>query len=537
MQHSGFTTIDAVIALVYVLSIIGIGVYLYNKQKSTKDFLLAGRSMGWFSIGLTLMATLTSAVGYMAYPAGAFKYGLIMLWMAMAIPISYPLVVYVFMPFYHRLRVYTAYEYLERRFNTNVRALASAIFILWRLTWMAAVVYVPSMVLNVVTNGKIPLIPSILILGIITTITTALGGMKATMWSNVIHSFVMFAGMILAVILIFTSVPGGFSEVWSTLLAAGKTSMTAKIPGFENAGFFGQIKLYLVTDITVVSLIITYSVQKMGNYCVDQAMVQSYLTAKSLSESRKGFFTNAVAYLLYILLVTFIGAGLFAVASHLNFPKGLGIDKIFPYFIANVMPVGVTGLMIAAIYGASMSSLNSGINSSIAAILNDFYGRYILKVYNLEEGEVSVEENARRLKIARYSTLVLGAIITVGACFVGQMGNIFIYSQKLINMFTGPLFGVFVLAMFSKRANPTGALVAGFIGFVIGSVLVFAKRWGIDSLAVGVLWPAALSFFATLVLGYGLSLIIGKNSEGALEYTWRKVMKNYSLQDESADEA
>ncbi len=161
MQNSGFTTIDAIIALVYVLSIIGIGVYLYNKQKSTKDFLLAGRSMGWFSIGLTLMATLTSAVGYMAYPAGAFKYGLIMLWMAMAIPISYPLVVFVFMPFYHRLRVYTAYEYLERRFNTNVRALASAIFILWRLTWMAAVVYVPSMVLNVVTNGKIPLIPSI----------------------------------------------------------------------------------------------------------------------------------------------------------------------------------------------------------------------------------------------------------------------------------------------------------------------------------------------------------------------------------------
>ncbi len=313
--------------------------------------------------------------------------------------------------------------------------------------------------------------------------------------------------------------------------------MTASMPGLASAGFFGKIKLYLVTDITVVSLIITYSVQKMGNYCVDQAMVQSYLTGRSLSQSRKGFLTNAVAYLLYIFLVTFIGAGLFAVASHLNFPTNLGIDKIFPYFIANVMPVGVTGLMIAAIYGASMSSLNSGINSSIAAILNDFYGRYKLKVYNLEAGEVSEEEKTRRLKIARYSTLVLGAIITVGACFVGQMGNIFVYSQKLINMFTGPLFGVFVLAMFSKRATAPGALVAGFVGFVIGSILVFAKKWGFDSMAVGVLWPAAISFFITLILGYGLSLVVGKNSEGALEYTWRKVMKNYKLQEEETEAA
>jgi Na+/proline symporter len=104
-------------------------------------------------------------------------------------------------------------------------------------------------------------------------------------------------------------------------------------------------------------------------------------------------------------------------------------------------------------------------------------------------------------------------------------------------MFTGPLFGVFVLAMFSKRATAPGALVAGFVGFVIGSILVFAKKWGFDSMAVGVLWPAAISFFITLILGYGLSLVVGKNSEGALEYTWRKVMKNYKLQEEETEAA
>jgi len=524
MRSGGFTTIDAIIAFAYVFGIIGFGIYLYKKQKSTNDFLLAGRTMSWFPVGMSLLATLTSAIGYMAFPAGSYKYGIIMLWMAMAIPISYPVVVYIFIPFYHKLKVVTAYEYLERRFSTEVRALASAIFILWRLTWMAAIIYVPSMVLSVVTNGSIPLIPSIVVMGAVTTVTTALGGMKATMWSNVVHSFVMFAGMIIAVILVFTSIPGGVSEVWALLVAAGKTNLTANIVGFESAGFFEKIRLYLVTDVTIVSLIITYSVQKMGNYCVDQAMVQTYLTGKSLAASRKGFLTNAYAYLLYIVLVTFIGFGLYAVASRLNFPSNLAIDNIFPYFIANVMPVGITGLMVAAIYGASMSSLNSGINSSVAAILNDFYGRYTLKVYNLDAGEISEKEKARRLKIARYSTLVLGTVVTIGACFVKEMGNIFDYSQKLINMFTGPLFGVFILAMFSKRATAPAALIAGFLGFVLGSLMVFAKKWGIDSLAVGVLWPAAISFFATLIVGVFLSMFIGKNSRDALNYTWRKVM-------------
>ena len=111
--------------------------------------------------------------------------------MAMAIPISYLVVVYVFMPFYHKLKVYTAYEYLEQRFNVHVRALASAIFILWRLTWMAAVIYVPSMVLNIVTNGKIPLIPSVIVLGLLATFNTSLGGIRAVMWADVIHSFVI----------------------------------------------------------------------------------------------------------------------------------------------------------------------------------------------------------------------------------------------------------------------------------------------------------------------------------------------------------
>jgi len=529
MQETGLTTIDMIIAIVYVFGIIGIGVYFSRKQKSTKDFLLAGRSMGWLPVGLSLMATLTSAVGYMSYPAGAFKGGLILLWMAMAIPLSFPVVVYVFMPFYHKLRVYTAYEYLERRFNDKVRALTSIIFILWRITWMAAVVYVPSYVLNTVSDGAIPLVPSIIVLGLIATLNTTLGGIKAVMWGDVVHSTIMFISMFVAIILIILAVPGGVTEIWDTLAAAGKTKMTGTIDGFEDANYWGQMKLYLITDFTVLSLIITYTVQKMGNYCVDQAMVQRYLTAKSLKESQKGFAANAGAYLLYVFLVTFIGAGLFAVTKHFIFPEVLKVDQIFPYFIANFMPIGFTGIMVAAIYGASLSSFDSGINSCATAILNDFYARYKLKVYNLESGEVSDEEGARRLKIARISTVTIGLLVTFLALFVGMLGDIFVFSQKLINMFTGPLFGVFVLAMFTKRATAPATLIAGFVGFVLGSLLVFGKMWNIDSLTVGVLWPATISFVTTVALGYLLSFILGENTEENFNYTRANVMKNDSL--------
>jgi Na+/proline symporter len=224
--------------------------------------------------------------------------------------------------------------------------------------------------------------------------------------------------------------------------------------------------------------------------------------------------------------VTTIGAGLFAVAGHFVFPESLAVDQIFPFFIANFMPIGLTGIMIAAIFGASLSSFDSGINSCATAILNDFYARYKLKSYNLESGEVSDEEAARRLKIARYSTIIIGLLVTFLALFVGKLGDIFTYSQRLINMFTGPLFGVFVLAMFTKRATAPATLIAGFLGFVFGSLLVFSKVLEIDSLAVGVLWPATIAFATTVILGHLLSFFMGKNTEESQKYTRKEVMKS-----------
>jgi SSS family transporter len=520
----GLSSIDIVVALVYVLGILGIGFYFFRQQKSAKDFLLGGRSMGWFPIGLSLLATLTSAVGYMSFPAAALKFGLIMLWMWVAIPVSFPVVTRIFMPFYHKLNVYTAYEYLEKRFSVQVRLLASAIFILWRITWMGAVIYVPSLMLNTVTGGQLPLVPSVIALGILSTLNTTLGGVKAVMWADVIHSLVMFAGMVIALAVIVYSVPGGLPEIWQSLVEGGKTQMFDRIGGWSEANLWEKGRLYLVEEITVISLVVSYSLQKMGNYCVDQALVQRYLTAKSLKVSRQGFLLNCFSYTFYIVAITLVGVGLFVVAQHQSFPDTLASDQVFPYFIANLIPVGLSGLLIAAIYAASMSSMDSGTNACVSAVMNDFYARLYLKNYNLDEGEQSEAIDRRKLLISRVSSILLGISVTIMACYIGRLGDIFTITAKLINMFAGPLFGVFILGMFTIRANALSVLIAGLAGALVGILTVFAKPFGLDFFVVGKLWPLILSFLVTYTLGYGLGFFVGNNRKGQLEWTWKKIM-------------
>ncbi|MBN1343812.1 MAG: sodium/solute symporter [Phycisphaerae bacterium] len=526
MPSGGLTTIDYMVCIAYLLFITALGAIFYGSQKSTKDYFLAGKSMGWIPVGLSLMATLTSAIGFIGSPAGAWKYGLILLWGLTALPLSFPIVVWVFMPFYHKLNVYTAYEYLERRFDVRVRALTSGIFILWRITWMAAAVYVPSFVLNVVTGEKLPLVPTVIALGILATLYTSMGGIKAVIWTDVAQFVIMFGGMITAAIIIITGVEGGLPEIWRLLSESGKSSFVAKMPGWDAAGFLAKIKLYVYSDVTVVAIVLTATLGKLGNYCVDQVMVQRYLTARSLRTSQGAFLCNCFAYAFYICSMTLVGVGLFAFMAHHAFPEGLRNDEVFPYFIAYKMPAGVAGLMIAAIYAASMSSLDSGVNSCITAITNDFYNRLWKGRRSLDDDADDESAKTHHLRIAQVSSLVLGLLVTVLACFVGRMGDVFMIAAKLIQGFIGPLFGIFILAMFTRRASAFGAMMGGAIGTVLTGIAIFAEKLGGAFLVfdIGFMWPTMLGFLSTLVLGYGFSLVSPPPVEDKQAWTWRGVM-------------
>ena len=530
MNQGGLTSIDYAICVAYLLGIVGLGAFFYKGQKTTKDFFLAGRSMGWLPVGLSLMATLTSGIGFIGAPAGAFKYGLMTVLGLLALPLSFPVVVWVFMPFYHRLRLYTAYEYLEHRFGYSVRALTSGIFIVWRITWMATAIYVPSYVLNTVSNGQLPLVPSIIVLGILATAYTALGGVKAVIWTDVAQFVVMFGGMITAALIIVLKVPGGLPEIWENLREAGMTRMTATMEGWESAGLLGKLRLYVFTDVTALAIIISATVGKLGNYCVDQVMVQRYLTARSLRTSQGAFVTNCFAYCFYILSMSLVGAALIAYGRHFPFPEGLRNDQAFPYFIAHAMPVGIAGAMVAAIYAASMSSLDSGVNSCITAFTNDFYNRLWRKRASLEDASISEAEQRRHLAMARVATVVLGVIVTFLACYVGAMGDVFKIANKLINGFLGPLFGIFMLAMFTRRAHAVPVLIGGIVGSTLTGLTIFAEKLHLDPFDIGFMWPSTVGVVSTFALGYVLSWIIPRPGADTGDWTFRGVMKKAEMQ-------
>ncbi|MBT4814479.1 MAG: hypothetical protein HON70_02210, partial [Lentisphaerae bacterium] len=295
----GLGTLDWLVLGLYLLGTVALGASFYKGQKTTKDFFLAGRSMSWLPVGLSVVATLFSAISYIGLPSANQKYGIVLVAGSFAVFLCIPIVTRVFMPFYHHMQVYSAYEYLEKRFDVRVRCLASGLFILWRIVWMSTAVYAPSLALWAATGGSIPLIPTIIVLGVFATVYTMLGGMKAVIWTDVIQFVVLFGGMVIAIVFILMKVPGGVGAIWETATAAGKTNFVIDVPGLEAAQTVGEkfrAYFFVTSDrCTLVAVVVASFIGHIGFYTVDQVTVQRYFTTRSLKDARKSFWLNSFA--------------------------------------------------------------------------------------------------------------------------------------------------------------------------------------------------------------------------------------------------
>ncbi|HNT89607.1 MAG TPA: hypothetical protein PKL84_17225, partial [Candidatus Hydrogenedentes bacterium] len=440
---------------------------------------------------------------------------------------------------FRNLRVYTAYEYLEHRFSLRVRLLASALFILWRVTWMAVTLYVPAMVLHVASDGAVPIAAAVIVLGAAATVYTTFGGLRAVIWTDIAQFIVMFSGVGVALYTVTAHVPGGVAGVIETAASAGKTAIAASVPGWDGATFGEKFKLYLYTDFTVLAIIVSFTLDKFGNYCVDQTMIQRYLSARSIETARRGFLLNCVTFASYFTLMICVGLALFAFRAHTPLPEGLKADAVFPHFIANYMPVGAAGLMLSAIMAAAMSSMDSGVNACIGAITNDFYYRAWRGEHNMESAANDAEAVRARVRLARYSCVGLGALVIACGSVVGSLGTVFELALKVVNCFLGELFALFLLGLFTRRAGARGVFWGGVIGGVITALVVLARNLAAWSLAwnggqssalsrffaaldIGFLWTSAVGLIATLVIGYGLSLILDRGREQP-RWTYRDI--------------
>ena len=482
----GFTVVDAVVMFAYLSGIVALGMFLGRGQKNASDFFLGGRTFGWLPIALSVIATDLSAVSYMGVPAIAFqsdlRYAVGIFFMPLAVCIVLPVTLRAF---YNR-GVFTVYEYLEQRYNVTIRMATSLLFIMMRVGWLASAIYVPALALSVVTN--LPLLPCIIGAGLLATLYATFGGIKAVIWCDVVQFFVLMGGVLIALLFITIDFNGDVAGIWHAASKGGHTRIFDFDPSLNAEYSFWSVAL---------GSLVAY----MAAQGTDQVVVQRYLSAKSMGQVMRGAVGQSIIVIPVILLMFLSGTALAAyygqnpemMASLLSIDPADPIasqDRVLPHFFTYGLPQGITGLVIAGILAATMSSVDSGVNSLAAVAIVDFYKRV----------QSTQREDGHYLFAGRIATVCFGLLGTITALYIGQLGAIIVIMGKIGGFFTGPLVAVFFLGVLTKRANSAGV----FCGLMAGLGLVW---WIANSTEVFWGWWAPIGLMVTASAGYVMSIV------------------------------
>src|SRR5687768_15487250 len=310
---TNFGWLDALLIFAYLAMLVLIGVYFSKRQSNLEEYFLASRTMGWLPIGMSLMAALNSGIDYVMQPSGIIIYGLVFVAGVLSWFFLYPWAAYVTIPFYRRLNVLSAYEFLETRFNGHVRTLVAILFLLWRIGWTGTAIYVPCLVLSQISGEMFEPWHLVIVLGFVVTLYTMLGGIKAVIWTEVIQFCVMLGGLGILVGVVIYHVDGGVAGIWRTSAEGGITNLTGRLPAeFETASFFQKVAMYLAEPRTAFGLLITTILGRMNTYTGDQIMIQRFQTTKSVKDARQGFIINALGDATWTIGLSFVGLGLYA---------------------------------------------------------------------------------------------------------------------------------------------------------------------------------------------------------------------------------
>ncbi len=445
---ANFGWLDYTIFGAYLLASIAIGLFSARGQETMKDYFLAGQKVNRFVVAMTIMAALFSGVSYLAAPAEVYKNGIAFALVMLSFFIATPFTAIFILPYFYNSRCFTAYHFFQDRFSLSVRLMASGLFIFRVSLWLAAATYAPALALEKVTG--LPLWFTILCTGMVTTVYTVFGGMKAVIWTDVMQLIVLFGGQLLIVWLATREIPGGLAGVWETAAAHGKLEISLSFNLNEHA--------------TLWAVLIGGAFLNLVQMATDQVSVQRYLTAGSLEDARKALWIKLWAMLPVLLLFYGTGLVLYAfyqtqggdplAAKHIE-----KVDQILPYFVINELPTGLAGVLIAAIFAASMSTVSAGINSLTSATLCDFY-QTLSKPGSLTEKAL--------LARSRWFTLLFGVLVTGLAFLISLMkGNLVESVNAIIGLVGGPMVGLFLLGIFTKRADTRGALLGCLAGFLV----------------------------------------------------------------------
>lgn len=468
---------DILVIVIYFLLISGLGYYYSKRQKNTEDFFRGGQRIPFWAAGISIFGTALSPITFMAIPAKTYSTDWSYFLLNMSIFLSLPLVILLFIPYYRQKKLNTPYEYLEIRFSSIIRLLGSCCFILYQIGRIGVILFLPSIALNLVTGVDIFL--CIALMGGVSLIYTLMGGIEAVIWTDVIQVFVLMGGVSLSLILIIIGTENGFSGI------------------IEQAKIYGKFNAFDLTfslkEPTVWVMLFGGFFINLTTYGTDHTMVQRYLVTPTQKEAQKSLWIGALLTIPATFIFFFMGTALFVFyqvnpsALNNNF---INNDAIFPWYIVSQLPGGVSGILIAAIFAAAMSSLSSSMNSGAASFSADVYDRY---------GFVWHKDP---LKMARWTTLCIGMMGILFALFMATADIKSLWDQfnKILGLIFGSLGGVFMLGLLTKKANTKGVLIGIVVSFTIQLIISFQQ-------SVHLLMYAATGMISCFISGYFGSLL------------------------------
>ncbi len=479
-------TVDIVIIAAYLVGITLFGLRFRKKQRTLRDYFLADRNIPWWAIGLSIVAAETSTLTIIGTPGIAYGGNFGFLQVIFGYLLGRVIISLILIPQYFRGEMFTAYQLIDRRFGAALHRLTAGVFLLTRAAAEGVRVWAISIVVSIVLSsmlGPVNDALSIAIVMALTLIYTFEGGMAAVIWTDVVQMFIYVAGTIIGFITLTHLIPGGWHTIHAMAGEAGK---------FQVLNFsFNPYEKYTFWAGLIGGMFLT-----TASHGTDQLMVQRLLAARNQRDSKVALISSGLVVLMQFTLFLLVGAGLW-VFYRMQPPATpfSATDRVFPTFIVEHMPRGISGLLIAAILAAAMSNLSAALNSLSSTTMMDFYLR--IRPDTPEQ---------RKLFLSRVATLVWCVVLFALAMASRGKGAVLELGLSIASVAYGGLLGVFLLGVLTRRARQTGAIIGMICGLALN---LYIWKWT----HIAFTWYVTLGSITTFVVGYLASLILEPNAE------------------------
>jgi SSS family solute:Na+ symporter len=478
----GLDKLDLAIIALYLVGITLFGLRFRKRQRSLRDYFLAGRDIPWWAIALSIVAAETSTLTIISIPGLAYDTNFTFLQVVMGYVVGRIVISVLLLPHYFRGDLYTAYELIERRFGRGLRSLTAGLFLLTRAAAEGVRVYAVSIVVSIALGtGEIA---SIAIITVLTLIYTFEGGLAAVIWTDVVQTAIYVGGTLVGLVTILHLVPGGWTAIHAAAASAGKLQVFDFRPDFW-------------LPYTFWAGVIGGTVFLTASHGTDQLIVQRLLAARGQRQSATALISSGVVIFLQFGLFLTVGVMLWAYYRVPSAAFGKP-DRIYPTFIVSRMPHGISGLLIAAILAAAMSNLSAALNSLSSSTIMDF----VLRL------RPQTDERAR-MKLSRLATFCWAMVLFALAVLALQkVGRVVEVGLQIASVAYGALLGVFLLGVLTRRANQRGAMVGMLFGFCTG---VYLWQWT----HVPWTWWVLIGTMVTFAVGYAVSSAIPERVRAA----------------------